>query len=210
MKNFFNENNVIISALSHLGDLIILNALFILFSLPVITIGCSMTAAFRVAIKLADKSCGHVTKEFFSGFKANFRQATPVWCVSMLVFALLWLYYAMAAGSEGGVMRLWLLGAAVIAIFTLAVLCYLFPLISRYENSLSRHIKNAAILAVCNLPRTLVMMVLCLFPVVLFLMYTGIFFYLFPFWLLFGFAAIISLNAAIMLPVMKKIEETKE
>lgn len=207
MKKFFSEDNIIFSALSYLGDLILLNALFLLCCLPVITVGSSMTAAFRVASKLVDRSCGHISKEFLSALRSNFRQSTPPWLLALFIYALLPLYYAMSAGGENALMGYWLAGSFVIALFVSAVLCYLFPLISRYENDLLTHIKNAALLAVLNLPRTLVMMAMSLFPAALLILYPGLFFYLIPVWLLFGFSVIINMNAAVLRPVLKKLDE---
>ena len=42
-----------------------LNVLFVICSLPVVTVGSSLTASFRVARLLADKSCDHVVPQFF-------------------------------------------------------------------------------------------------------------------------------------------------
>lgn len=55
MKNIFNLDNRFFSFMSNVGDVIILNLLFIVTCLPIITIGTSVTALYSVSMKLASK-----------------------------------------------------------------------------------------------------------------------------------------------------------
>lgn len=207
MGRFLNENNPFIAALSNLGDLIILNALFLIFSLPILTIGASITAAFNVAQSLSEQSCSSVVKKFIPAFKSNFKQSSVLWCLSLPVFSLLGFFYLLAIRDPNFSMHSRLLLMLVICILLLAVLCYSFPLIGRYRNKLMDHLKNAAILAVSNFPRTLLLMLISLLPIVLLLLYPGLFFYFLPFWMLVGFAALFRLSAAIFKPITRKLDQ---
>lgn len=206
MGRFFNENNPLVSALSDLCDLIILNALFLICSLPIVTIGSSITAAFKVAQSLSERSCSSVVREFFLAFRNNFRQTSVVWCPSLLVFVVLGLYYLMAISDSGFPMHIWLLLMLVICLLLLAVLCYTFPLIGRYSNKLKDHLKNAAILAVTHFPRTVLLMLISVLPAAMLILYPGLFFYLLPFWILAGFAVLVRLAVSILNPVIRKLD----
>ena len=207
MKNLFAENNPFLSALSSLGDLIILNALFLVFSLPVFTIGASFTAAFYVAHSLSLHSCSSVIKEYIIAFKSNFKHASIIWCFSLALFSLLGLYYLMAISNSYSSMHHWLLLLLVMCILLLATLCYVFPLIGRYRNTLKDHLKNAIILAISNFPRTIILMLICLIPVMLLLVFPGLFFYALPFWVLVGFAVLIKLSVIVIKPVLNHLDK---
>ena len=207
MKNLFTENNPFLSALSSLGDLIILNALFLVFSLPVFTIGASFTSAFYVAHSLSIHSCSGVIKEYLFAFKSNFKQSSLIWCFSLPLFLLLGLYYLLAISNSYSSMHHWLLLLLVICILLLAILCYVFPLIGRYRNTLKDHLKNAIILAISNFPRTILLMLICLIPVMLLLVSPGLFFYALPFWVLVGFAVLIKLSVVVIKPVLNQLDQ---
>ena len=202
----FREDSPIMLFLSELGDHMLLNILFVICSLPVVTVGCSLTASFKVAQLIAAKSCDHVLPQFFRAFKENFKQSTLLWCPAMLSYVLLVLYYGMSAGDAMPYMRVWLAGAFGICFLVTALLCYAFPLISRYENSLSQHIKNAAILAVTNIPRTLMLMLLSIVPALMFIFLPGIFFYIFPLWLILLFSMLTRGCVGLIIPLFRKIE----
>ena len=54
MSNFFNMDNGLFRALGKLADLMLLNILFLVCSLPIFTIGASFTAMYYVTLKLAE------------------------------------------------------------------------------------------------------------------------------------------------------------
>ena len=62
-----------------LGQLIALNLLWIVCSLPVITAGASTTALFYCTLKLHKDGDIRVLHDFFKSFKRNFRQSTLIW-----------------------------------------------------------------------------------------------------------------------------------
>ena len=62
-----------------LGQLIALNLLWIVCSLPIITAGASTTALFYCTLKLHKDGDIRVLHDFFKSFKQNFRQSTLIW-----------------------------------------------------------------------------------------------------------------------------------
>lgn len=210
MSRLFRDDSPIMIFLSELGDHMMLNVLFVICSLPVVTVGSSLTASFRVARLLADKSCDHVVPQFFRAFRENFKQSTLLWCTALLAYAVLVLYYGMSANDTLPYMKVWLAGAFCICFLLTAVLCYAFPLISRYENSLLQHIRNAAILTVTNLPRTLLLMLISIFPVLMFVFMPGIFFYILPLWVVLLFSMLTRACVGLIRPLFRSIEGEPE
>ena len=62
-----------------LGQLIALNLLWIVCSLPVITAGASITALYSVMFKIIKKEEGYIIKSFLKAFRQNFKQSTIIW-----------------------------------------------------------------------------------------------------------------------------------
>ena len=75
MNKIFNIESKFVQGLATAGNLIILNLLWILTSLPIITIGASTTAMYAVAFKYADDTDDAVLKPFFKAFVSNFKKA---------------------------------------------------------------------------------------------------------------------------------------
>lgn len=77
--NFFNENNIIFVALNKIGDIILANLLFILCSIPLVTIGPSLTALYHCMLRTVKGNNNGTVKTFFRAFRQSFRQSLIVW-----------------------------------------------------------------------------------------------------------------------------------
>ena len=67
--------------LNALGNLIVLNILTLICSIPIFTFGASMTALYTMVMRMARKEDGKIISEYFKAFKANFKQATILWLI---------------------------------------------------------------------------------------------------------------------------------
>ena len=127
-----------------------LNILWLVCSLPIVTIGASTTALYYTSFKIAKDEGSYITKMFFHSFKQNFRQATVIWLI-MLVTGLIIgadavLLYRLRATSTGTVAVIWTLLLAAIFACMIAyaiVLAYIFPLLSIASNTTANMFKNA-------------------------------------------------------------------
>ena len=79
----------LISFLSSAFDFFVIFLLTVLFSIPVITAGAAMTAAQYVGMKIIRKEAPGVFKAYFHAFKVNFKQATLLWLVQLLLILFL-------------------------------------------------------------------------------------------------------------------------
>lgn len=189
--------------LSLLGELVVLNFLLLLCCLPVITAGASVSASYAVAQKILRGEQGaSVVKDFLLAFRRNFAQATGLWLLQLLVTAVLCgdVYYATRVAQPQN--TFFLVFAIVGLLICFAVSVWLYPLQSRFENSLSGHLRNAALLAVGRLPQTLLLMLLQLLPLALTLFVPEILTALGWLWLLCGFAGVQLFSAKILRPTL--------
>ena len=143
--------------LSGLIDLIVAGLLWILCSLPILTIGASSTALYYAVVKCVRHNRGRLTPTFFSGFRSNFRQATLTWLL-FLAYALIGLADAFAIGKMG-------FGPGSILyhfsrLFFLPLLIFfpwVFAFISRFQNTVSGTLKYCGWLALRYPGKTLVL-----------------------------------------------------
>ena len=66
-------------------QLMYLTFLWLVCSIPVITIGASTTALYYVCFKLAKDEESYLTRQFFNAFKVNFKQATCIWSIVFII-----------------------------------------------------------------------------------------------------------------------------
>lgn len=85
LSGFFNYDNPVWRFIGKFGDLIILNVLWFVCSIPIFTIGASTTAVYYVTLKLARNDDGYTIRSFFKSFKENFKQATIIWLIMLAV-----------------------------------------------------------------------------------------------------------------------------
>ena len=84
----FGIDSKFYEVVSRIADLVVLNLLFVLCSLPIITIGASTTALYGVTKKMAENREGYIFRNYFRLFKENFKQSTIMWII-LLLFALI-------------------------------------------------------------------------------------------------------------------------
>ena len=144
--------------LTKIADLMVLNILFCVTSIPLITIGASWTALYSVTLKMVRDEEGSVSRSYFRSFRQNFKQATLLWLGVLVVLALLVLdirvLNGMAGGTAPGLLRV---GVEILALLGIMVLQYLFPSLARFEESLADTLKNACMMALAHLPKTALM-----------------------------------------------------
>lgn len=205
MRDFFSMDGTLFRFLSKVADIMILNLLFILCCLPVVTIGAAVTALSYVTLKMKDQEEGYIWKSFFQSFKQNFGQATVIWLIMLALGAVLrvdlWLTGAMH-GNLQLLMRV-CVGAGILV--WLMVFLYVFPLQSRFYNTIGMTMKNALLLAIGNFPRTACMILVMIGAAVLTVWNNMTFWYGILVWLMFGFAAIAWINSQLLYGIFAKL-----
>ena len=208
MHNLFHYENPFIQFLVRVGDLMILNLLFILCSLPVVTLGASLTALHRVTQNMLFEQEEPLLKAFFRAFRQNFRQSTLAWLVELVgIVSLVCDVLLVMAYFDGGLAKAMYILVAVLAILVAGVFSYLMPLIARYENGMRQQVNNAVVLAIIKLPKTVLLTLLNLLPVILLLISVPVFVQTLIFWVIIGFAFVSFLTSSILKPVFQQLEK---
>lgn len=167
MKGIFDLESPFIQFLDFATDLILLNVVCLICCLPVFTMGASLSALHYVLMKMVKQEDANNIRTFFVKFRENFKQATGLWLVFLLITgvlagdALLMIRGALEV-SEGVMVAVGAVYAVIVLIMT-----YALPMISWYENTTRQILKNAFLISLLNLPKTLAMVLLYAAPFVL-------------------------------------------
>ena len=205
-----NINNPFFRFMGKLGDLILLNLVWLLCCIPVVTVGASNTALFYVARKLAAGEEYRIFHDFFQALRQNWKQATATWLILaplgglFLVDLIIGLY---TGGAFGNVFR----GiGAVLCVVWLMVEGYSFLLLARYEYTVKQLLVHALFLSISNPTVTITSVALAVWLPLLMWKSLDIALYALPFWLLLGRAVSAVIVSALMLPVFRRLEAKKD
>lgn len=182
MSSIFNVEGPVFSTLDRIADLFWLNILYILCCVLGlgITVGASTTALYYVTLKMVKNEEGPITKSFFRAFKSNFKQATAIWLIAVVVGGILFSDYAVMSGAWGDISampdmmrKVLVVVLFVVGLFYLLTLCYVFPLLARFENTIGNTIKNALLISIRHLPYSALLLLITAAPAILFYFLPG-------------------------------------
>ncbi|MGB4373493.1 MAG: DUF624 domain-containing protein [Halanaerobiales bacterium] len=141
MFNIFRTDGPAYRVALIIYNLLALNFLWVVFSIPLITIGASTTALFYVTGKILRKEEYHIGADFWKSFKDNFLQATIIWLILVLMFYLVITnLLAIKPLSMGN----FLYYMQYLILFEIVVVgIYIFPLLSRYHMTIIHAFKMA-------------------------------------------------------------------
>ena len=194
---------------SRFADLVILNVLILLTSLPLFTVGASVSAAYTLTFRMLRSKEEPVVKSYFRAFRENFRQGTALWLILLVAAVPALIYFDRFFTMEGSFHYLFV---PFLTVFVLAVCAgsFAFPLTSQFQNSLAGTLRNALLLTLANLPQALAAAVINLLPLGLYLFQYELFLKVSFLWFALYFSAAAYMNAAILWKVFKPFypEET--
>ena len=208
--NFNWIDNPIMRGMGRLADFIILNLLWVVCSIPIITIGASTTALYTVMLKLVKNEEGYIAKGFLKALKENFKQSTIMWIIFLLisiVFVVDFVSIKLMSDEIGGILQiLFLFMGALLA----AWMVYAFALQARFVNTVKNTLKNAMILVFAKLPFTVLIVLLTVGPVLVTFLTVRTLVIGVMVWFFAGVSLVAWLNSYLLRFVFKKLEEGGE
>ncbi len=187
--NIFHYDNIFFRIFEKIADAFLITFFWIIFSLPLFTAGAATAALYDAIRKNLRRDEGYVFLTFKKSFQNNFKQGTGLW-LFLCAFLLLFHYEKelvydnfLSKGSSLGLLYYFFLAAVFfVIIWTIYAITYL----ARFEDNIKTILKNSALIALGNLPLSVLMLALFLtaaviiyimpvciliFPVPLFLLY---------------------------------------
>ncbi len=164
--NFFSVDGPLYRFMSSLWDVLKLNILWLLFSLPIVTIGASTVAVFSVTNKMAEDTEGYVGRQFLKAFKENWKQGIPMGL--LFLFCAYVVYLDFELHRVTGSMATLVFGIIGCVLFVTAFI-YSFALLARYENSVINTMKNSIRITIKYFPRTIALVLFLALEILLFM-----------------------------------------
>ena len=163
MNRLFNADSGFMRGLSRMTDLVLLNLLFLITSIPIVTIGASASALYSVFFRWHRQEESGYVKAYFHAFARDFKEATVLWLafvvfMAISIFDIWFFFYQTEPLSYLGVL-FGFLGAMGLFTYSYAII-----LVSVFANSFAGTLKNALLMAVAYFPRTPGMALINLFP----------------------------------------------
>ncbi len=172
MRRIFGLDSPLVETLSTIGDIICISALWIIFSLPVFTMGAASAAMYATVYRCIRLNKAGIWKNFRNTFRENLKVASLAWIAELLVIAVLTLdvlvFRGMRMRGDGMGHLIWLAAltwtayvAAYIARFTGRVREVLYFGIHLFRShpvyGLGMMILTAGALALCLLAPVMVL-----------------------------------------------------
>ena len=165
MKELFNLNSPWVQRFAMLTNLVILNILWLVCCIPVVTAGAATTALYYTIFQYHTKVDDAVLQPFFHGLRSNFKQSTLLLLPILAILGLLGFDMVYLVSRGQGTAMLFLLFLAGLLI--MGMLVHLFPLIARFEMTPKALLRTAFSLVILHFPATLLVIGLTLLPVFL-------------------------------------------
>ena len=204
MSSFFNMDSPIMRFLGRLADVMILNIVFLITCLPVVTIGAAWTSLSYVTLKMSRDEESYIVKSYFKAFRQNFRQATAIWGIALVAMFIFYMDFHIIRSMNPSMAQAMFILLAAIAMLAALTLLYVFPVLAKFDNTILNTIKNAFFMAIGNLPHTLLMAAVIVGSVVLTFLSQQTIAIGMLVWIMVGFALIAFLNAHILVKVFDK------
>lgn len=135
-RNIFGFGGSFVSACDKLFDIMALGFLWFLCSIPLITIGASSAALYYAMVKCIKNNESYISKEFFRSFFLNLRQGIVLWLLfAAATFAMHLNIGILMKETDGYVGLFFICVYALVSVYLLAMACYMFPALSRYDMS---------------------------------------------------------------------------
>lgn len=155
-------NGIYMRRLTKIANLLYLSILWAVFSLPIITIGASTAALYYAAHHAVREEEGYIFPQFWKAMKSSFKQATITWLFFATAISVFY-YNSLFLGAQasGGIVAI--IGQTFFLLLIPFLCCcfiYAISYIARFHSPLKIVWKNAAILAISNLPRSLFFLIL--------------------------------------------------
>lgn len=202
-RNIFGFDGSFINICDKIFDVMALGFLWILCSLPIVTIGASTSALYYAMVKCVKKGDGYIAREFFRSFRLNLMSGCFIWIlVVAATFAMHLNIGILMKETDGYVGLFFICVYALTSVFILAVSCYVFPALARFDMSSGWLIKLAMYMTVRYFGTTLALLLI--------LFCTGAIIWRFPILMIFAPGPVIFLMSEFLERVLKNMSPERK
>lgn len=156
-----------------IGNVVIISGLFLVFCLPVVTIGASASALYYTVYRKYHKKCDSITSDFMRALKQNLKSGIIIHLIASVLTALasLCVYYALN-GIAGLELPDWYIVVAFVPLLpVILTLPYAYALLARFNNSVKGTLTNSYTLCMITFPKFILIWLIVLAAVAVSLLF---------------------------------------
>lgn len=195
MTHLFSPESGLTKSLTFIADLMLLNLLYMICCIPIVTAGAASAALYSVTLKLVRGTESGIVKPFFTAFRENFRNATLSFLLFALISVLVYLGIRIIYLNPETFPSFFMVVYGIIFFLLQITAAWTWPLLAKFSNTLTGTLKNALLLGFAHPFVSLAAVVLNLLIPGLALLIPYWFLLLSAVWILFGFSGIASINS---------------
>lgn len=206
LRKIFDMDNGFMRGLSRITDMVILNILFLVCCIPIVTIGASLSALYSMTLKMVRNEEPYIIQGFLKAFRENLKQGMLFGTAATLALAAAAANLFLLGNVEsGGLLSVKIVSIAVIVLVLLLSL-YIFPVIARFQMSSGEIFKNAFLLCGVHFTKTLFMLAMYI-PVLIMMFYSEItMFLLLTIYIVLGFSTMAFLQSFVLRNIFANYE----
>lgn len=234
MDKLFNLDNPVMQALGRVADVMIVNLLTLISFVPLILVivgigslgqapgllvmaalfvaalpvGPALTAMYYISLKMVRNEDSYIVRSYFKSYRDNFGQSVAIWAIFLVFFVFAFYDIYLLLHDRSSLFPTWMNYLILVVLFLLwCIFLWVFPVESRFVNTVGGTIRNAMVMTVAAFPRTLGMVGLSLIPLLL-LYFAGD--KLMPLLIMFGLAGPAYGQAKLFSPFFQRFEPKEE
>lgn len=206
MHDFLSPQHPIIKFLTLFCNIIILNIVFILTSMPIFTIGPSIAAAYKTIYHIRHEKTPVILATYVKSFQDTFLPALILWCILLFgfVFFGLDLYVVVFLLPQQYTFLQIPIWCMVFVLLSIGI--YAFPMLALYKTKGLTLAKNAILLSIANIPVTIFIVVVQLLLCYMALSSLLSLAIMSTLGIMFGFALIMYLNSFFLFRIFEKCD----
>lgn len=210
MGKLFGPDSILFAFLTKIADLIILNVLWIIGCIPIVTIGASTIALYYCAEKYRVNDALNLLRTFWNAYRSNLKQSFALMGIMLLVMGTFAADFILLYRIKFEIPEVILGVIGVALLLSILAMGYIFPLQAHFDNTVRKTTINAVIMSILHLPKSLLVAILNLLPIGLLFFLTDGFLPFVIIWLFIGGSGIAYINNTILQSIFKRYYDHKE
>lgn len=212
MGGIFSLDGPLARVLGRVADCLILSVLWLLCSLPLVTMGAATAALYTMTLRMVRNEEGKIVSGFWKAFRLNLCQGICIHLILTVLAVMIYIHSRSVQVMEGQIRMVFWAGTCLFGLVWLMETAFVYPVLARFSNSVVNIMKNALLMAAGNVPVFFGVIIITGLPVWTLLLNTKLFIVSLPAWIFLGPGVIAWLNSYLFHRCFRKYipEETAE
>lgn len=183
MGGIFSLDGPVMSFLTKVTEILTLSVLWIVFSVPLVTMGASTAALYTMTLRMVRGEEGKIAAGFVRAFKDNFKQSTVIHLILVVLAAMIYVYSKVVNAMPEQFQMVFQVASTIFFLLWVMEVLFVYPVQARFDNTLGNIMKNAWLMAASNVPVLIGTVIISGLPLWTILLNTSLFISTLPLWI---------------------------